>query len=94
MQPTTEFLLVPNPKLDRYLRIPEICERLGVHRATVYRDPYLREHLVEITRGTSGILESIFVEYQQSRPLRRHKPAQAAKAATRARKAKKTAGTQ
>jgi predicted DNA-binding transcriptional regulator AlpA len=83
---------VQNPKLDRFIRIPEICERLGVHRATVYRN--LGDHLVEVTPGVTGMSESKFVEYQQSRPLRRQKPAKSTQAPIRARKAKLAAGRQ
>ncbi len=58
------------PKLDRFLRIREMCELLGgVHQCTFYRDPELRALLREVTKGVVGAFESEFIRYQQSRPL-------------------------
>ncbi len=83
-----------NPKLDRFLRIPEICEALGgVHPCTVYRHagkdgfPPLRE----IFPNVSGMLESEFLAYQETRPLRQEKPARKALRAISARKAQRAA---
>jgi predicted DNA-binding transcriptional regulator AlpA len=82
---------VQNPKLDRFLRIPEICERLGgVHKSTIYRN---LSHLIrEVLPGVSGVFESEFLEYLNSRPLRKQKPAPAIQAPNRARNAKKAGG--
>lgn len=80
-----------NHKAVRYLRISEVCERLGVHPCTVYRhagkDGF--PELVELFPGVSAIKETDLDAYLASRPLRKDNPSKSVQRAIRARREKR-----